>query len=253
MKSRKWALYHSYLAFARRAGLERNLVDVSIAVGQSGDGFKEPPPWCRGGKRLGLFSPPHPRKPKGRKFRPKLPVAQTPAQTITNFGFWRCLLIADVQGASAHYAPVVLMWACLIVNRFSSVNRISSKFRGSTRRRSRRRRLSAVRSWTLWCLYGLSWSSCLAIRLTDSDEIPVSWEIFRIGTVEFRWTHFFMSWRFLVVLIGFLSRLGRSPVWPSSCNHLMVLLIFGGETPSVSTGCWCWCNVFFIRHIIMKT
>ena len=53
-------------------------------------------------------------------------------------------------------------------------------------------------------------------------------------TVEFRWTRFFMSWLFKVVLpVRFLLLLGRSPVWPSSWNRLMALLTFGGATSSL--------------------
>ena len=144
-----------------------------------------------------------------------LPVAKIPAKTITDFRFWRCSTIEDVHQLLSFW----WLWACSMANSFSSMNRISSQFRGVTRRRSRRHlsshaRWSAVRTWT----HG-------AIRRTDPREIPVSRAIFRIDTVEFRWTwYIYMSWRFQVVLIGgFLPLLGWSPygrapgtVWWSS-------------------------------------
>ena len=93
--------------------------------------------------------------PSSTKTKGVLPVTQIPAQTITEFGFWRCSTIADMLGASAlQLLSFWWLWACSVVNSFSSANRIRYKFWGMMRQRScwhlsSGTRLSAVRSWTL--------------------------------------------------------------------------------------------------------
>ena len=86
-------------------GQERNLVEVSIAVGQSGDRPKEPPRRlvCRGGKRFGQVLPTHRRKPKGsfrrRKFQPK------PSRT----SILAVLDDSNSAGSLGAQVPIVLM------------------------------------------------------------------------------------------------------------------------------------------------
>ena len=100
---------------------ERNLVEVSIAVGQSGDGPKDLPrrPGCHGDKHFGQFLLPHRRKQKWsyrrRVFRPK------PSRTLA------------VLDDSTWLLSFWWLWACSMVNSFSSVNRIRSQFREATR------------------------------------------------------------------------------------------------------------------------
>ena len=189
--SREWALHHSCIAFALWALAEscwrvQDITDVT-AVNVLANFYSLIDENQRGLTGGANSDPNH----------------------INDFEFWRFSTIADVPGASAH--QLMSFWwlrACSILNSFLSVNRIRSQFRGydATNELS-----TSFQSFTLVVsrqklnpleLVRLDYiSSCLAIRRTDSLEIPDLQEIFRIDTVEFRWTCFLMSWRFLVALI----------------------------------------------------
>ena len=94
-----------------------------------------------------------------------------------------------------------------MVNSFSSVNRIRSH--AVPRCYAMKESSTSFQSYTLVVsrqkfnpleLLRLELKLLFGIRRTDSREIPVSRAIFRIDNVEFRWTRFLMSWRFLMVL-----------------------------------------------------
>lgn len=146
-----------------------------------------------------------------------LPLAQIPPQTMTDYGFRRCLAMTDVPRASTdHIWSFWWLWACSLANGLSSVKRKGCHRWPVARHLSWRflwsptRLFFSVRSWTFWSLYLLSRSSSFTIRRTDRWLKLVSRAIFRIETLVYRYIRFLMNWRFLEMLtVSFLPLYGR--------------------------------------------
>ena len=230
MTSRTWALHHSCVAVA--LWVERNLVEVSIAVGLSGDGPKEPPrcPGCNGSIHFV-------------QFLPLIDVNQRGLSSGANSGpnhnrLW--ILTGGARRRQTCRKPrltssCMSFWWLLVhsmMNSLSSVNRIRSQFRGVTRRSSRRHLssrsllLSAVRSWTL--NLELVWLELKLLFGYSEDRFALDTGF----TGNFSHRHWRIS---LDALFHELTVPICVDCALSAWNRLITLLTFVGVTPSFRT------------------
>ena len=180
-------------------------------------------PGCQGG--IGFFANFYPLIDENQSF---LLVAQISGQTIRVFGFWLCSTIADVSGASAHQLlSFWWLWACLMVNSFSSVNSIRSKFRGVTRRRRSRHLSSRCPVVSCQKLDPLQLVQ-LQLKLLFG-ELPLAKYRFNGQFFEYRYCQISLDAFFYELAVRFGV---DCAVWQSYWNRLMALLTCGGATPS---------------------
>ena len=161
-------------------------------------------------------------------FYPLIDVNQRGLTGDANYGLWRCSTIADVSGEEPLRSSSCRSDDCGIVRLWIAFHPWTEFAPWLDGRRSQHRSANTL---------VVSRQKLNPLELDQGlGLIRARYQFHRqffAYTVEFCWTRFSTSWRFLVVFsVRFLPLLGRSPVWPSSRNRLMELLTFGGATPS---------------------